>query len=72
MSNIEADVLEQIKQGNNDDDVINDEEDLATGFRDSAAAVAAVNEAPQEVVYSADLMRNMMSKGEESSILQML
>jgi len=71
MATIEADVLEQIKHSNNDDDVINDEEDVATGFRDSAA-VAAVNEAPQEVVYSADLMRNVMNKGEESIILQML
>lgn len=69
MVNIETEVIEKMKQGGNDDDVINDEEDIATGFRDSAAVAAANDAPPNEVVYAADTLKNAMSKGDGSVIL---
>lgn len=71
MANIGDLMLERMNQNNNDnDDLINDEEDLADGFKDNKAAPKI--EAPIEVSFTPDTLKKALNKGEESIILQML
>ena len=64
-------MLERMNQNNDDgDDLINDEEDLADGFKDNKAAPTI--EAPIEVFFTPDALKQALNRGEESVILQML
>ena len=72
MANIEDLMIERMKQNNEngDDDLINDEEDLVDGFRESKVVPAI--EAPIEVCFTPDMVKKALNKAEESIILQML
>ena len=70
MAGIENLILERMKQDNENDDLINDEEDLADGFRESK--LAPKTEAPIEVFFTPDTLLKALHKGEESIILQIL